>query len=148
MIRQKDCIVIHHSATPDGEQLDFLGIRRHHTKVNGWRDTGYHLVLEMKDGQPVAILGRPLHWSGAHAGVAEYNQRGVGVCFVGNYEDEAPSHALLAEGARQIAGICHQLQLDPSERHVVIPHKDVKSTRCPGASFPLARLRDLIVDAM
>ena len=148
MIHEKECIVIHHSATPDGADLDFLAIRKHHTTVNGWRDTGYHLVCEMRDGQPLALFGRPLHWSGAHAGVTQFNQRGVGVCFVGNYEEQAPPHALLAEGARQIAGICHQLKIDPSEHGVVIAHRDIKSTKCPGAAFPMGKLIDLIVDAM
>ena len=146
----KTCVMIHHSAGPDGAALNFVGIREFHVQERHWRDIGYHLVIEKvhEDGQPVALLGRPLHWTGAHAGSREWNAKAIGVCFVGNYMEAPPPIDWLQEGARQIAGICRELQLNPAEDGVIVAHQDVKATDCPGRQFPMETLRDLIVDAI
>lgn len=144
----KTHVVIHHSARPDGLTLDSAGIERYHVETLGWRDIGYHLIVEMFDGRPVAMLGRPLDWAGAHANVADWNRKSVGVCFVGNYSEQEPSIELLSEGARHIAAICKLLAIYPETGNAIVGHRDLKATECPGKHFSIPRLVDLVVDAM
>jgi hypothetical protein len=79
---------------------------------------------------------------GAHTG--GHNSTSLGICFIGNYEQDRPTAASLNTAADiirylQVAGIV--------PREVVIrPHRDVKSTACPGRHLvaALPTLRDLV----
>lgn len=77
-MRPIEHIVIHCSATPDGdgrfgiEQLDQMHRDR------GWQRVGYHYVIEV-DGSLRA--GRPVEQIGAH--VAGSNAKSIGICMIG-----------------------------------------------------------------
>ena len=55
-------------------------IRRWHVEENGWKDIGYHFVID-RDGNTVA--GRPLEQVGAHA--RGHNKNSIGICLVGGW---------------------------------------------------------------
>ena len=79
-------IVIHCTATPEGRHHTVDEIRKWHQYGNGWRDIGYHYVIEIEESQnqiPEDLIkeGRSLQYQGAH--VAKYNHCSVGVCYVG-----------------------------------------------------------------
>lgn len=79
-------IVIHCTATPAGRHHTVDEIRKWHQYGNGWRDIGYHYVIEIETSpyQLAEYLikeGRSLQYQGAH--VAKYNHCSVGVCYVG-----------------------------------------------------------------
>ncbi|MDD3899183.1 MAG: hypothetical protein PHE82_09595, partial [Syntrophomonadaceae bacterium] len=62
----KEYIVLHHSATPDGIIYeDFDAIKRGHL-ARGYRDIGYHWVIELVNGVLTAAPGRPEWDTGAH----------------------------------------------------------------------------------
>lgn len=71
-------IIVHCSATPEGQNVTAADIRRWHTVGNGWSDIGYHFVVRL-DG--TVEPGRPLAQTGAHC--RGHNARSVGICYVG-----------------------------------------------------------------
>lgn len=71
-------IIVHCSATPEGQNVTAADIRRWHTVGNGWSDIGYHFVVRL-DG--AVEPGRPLAQTGAHC--RGHNARSVGICYVG-----------------------------------------------------------------
>lgn len=153
-------IVVHHSAGNDTDELNFISIRNAHVRDRGFIDIGYHFVVEEveKDtggtGEYVALCGRPLNFVGAHAKGA--NGDSIGVCFVGDYTAAEPPLEMLVAGAKLIAGLFYALGLDSvydqeQKRYrklneVIVPHRGAgtTATECPGDSFPLAKLLDLV----
>lgn len=70
-------IIIHCSATPEGEDFTVEQIRRIHIE-RGFSDIGYHYVI-YRDGSIHA--GRPEAISGAHC--TGHNSISIGVCYIG-----------------------------------------------------------------
>lgn len=83
-------IILHCSATrPNwmhdaGTTAKVAEIRRWHVVERGWRDIGYHYVID-RDG--TVALGRPLGQTGAH--VVGRNTGTVGICLVGGHGSSA-----------------------------------------------------------
>lgn len=70
-------IIIHCSATKEGQEYDAEDIRRWHLE-NGWADIGYHYVITLNgDIQE----GRPIDKAGAHT--PGYNKDSIGICYIG-----------------------------------------------------------------
>ena len=70
-------IVVHCTATPEGEDYTVQDIKKWHTQ-KGWSDIGYHYVI-YRDGSIHA--GRPVDIAGAHA--TGHNSHSIGVVYVG-----------------------------------------------------------------
>lgn len=70
-------IVIHCSATREGQFIDAAEIRRWHL-AKQWSDIGYHFVIRL-DG--TIEVGRPLQMAGSH--VKGFNRTTIGICYVG-----------------------------------------------------------------
>ena len=133
-------IIIHHSAGQDHPAFDVAGIRDWHLN-KGWRDIGYHLLIEKVKGRYEAILGRPFDERGAHC--IGQNQRSLGVCFIGDYTEVAPTVEMLRCGANHIAGLMRVIGLGISAE-TVTPHRAHWATDCPGKSFPMEQLVETI----
>lgn len=73
-------LVIHCSATREGQYVDAAEIRRWHL-AKKWADIGYHFVIRL-DG--TIEVGRPLRQQGAH--VEGHNRTTIGICYVGGVE--------------------------------------------------------------
>lgn len=80
--RRIDYIVVHCTATPDGQAKTVEKIRAEH-KRQGWSDIGYHYVVDL---QGRVHLGRDVDISGSH--VAGYNSYSIGVVYVGGLEND------------------------------------------------------------
>jgi hypothetical protein len=137
-IVKKEYIILHHSATPDGLVLkDFDAIKRYHMEVNGWRDIGYHWVVERIDGVLTAIPGRPEADDGAHC--LRHNSDAIGVCVVGDYTKAPPDD----ETYRFVAALCKQIKA----RHPIKEiggHRDYYATACPGDKFDVEKVRQYV----
>lgn len=80
-MRKINMIVVHCSATPADARFDRDWIRDLHKNRNGWRDIGYHFVIEV-DGE--IRVGRTLDQVGAH--VAGHNKHSIGICLIGGVD--------------------------------------------------------------
>lgn len=80
-MRTIDTIVIHCSATKEGQHFTATDIRKWHVEKNGWKDIGYHFVV-MLGGN--VDLGRPIAEVGAH--VQGHNATSIGICYVGGLD--------------------------------------------------------------
>jgi N-acetylmuramoyl-L-alanine amidase len=72
-------IIIHCSATPEGQDYTVEDIRRWH-KQQGWSDIGYHYVI-YRDG--TIVNGRDVDITGAHCAAGGHNQHSIGICYIG-----------------------------------------------------------------
>ena len=70
-------IILHCTATREGQHVDVQTIRKWHLD-RGWKDIGYHYVIYL-DGSVHA--GRALNQVGAH--VSGHNHDSVGIVYVG-----------------------------------------------------------------
>lgn len=138
--------IVHHSATRDGTALDFEQIRRFHMEPppagRGWRDIGYHAVVERVGDRFQAIDGRPVSLEGAHCPAHGQNRISLGICFVGNWEVQTDMEwGQLLAGAERIAEWCQRFGI--STRRITA-HRDWKATACPGHYFPMSTLIEAV----
>jgi len=135
-------VVIHHSATPSGSAAAFD--REHRAK--GWDELGYHFVIGNGNGTADGQIEIGPRWRkqkyGAHAKTPDnrYNEYGIGICLVGNFDGSLPTRAQMDALARLTAWLQAEYSI-PAER--VITHKDTKPTACPGRLFNSAQLRSM-----
>ena len=80
--RQITHLVVHCTATPEGQDRTVEQIRADH-KRQGWSDIGYHYVI-YRDG--TIHLGRDVNYSGAH--VSGHNAKTIGIVYVGGLENK------------------------------------------------------------
>lgn len=135
-------VVVHHSATAGGsvEAID----RNHKARVdsngNPWRGIGYHFVIGNGDGMPDGKVASTFRWTkqieGAHAGSKLYNDVGIGVCLIGNFEVARPTAKQTAALKALIARLQRDYKLETTD---VIAHGDIRATACPGKLFPRER---------
>lgn len=142
-------IVLHHSASRGGNAQ---AIDRDHVNQNGWDGIGYHFVIGNGVDMPLGRIEATFRWRqqghGAHAGALPpqkpFNTDGIGVCVVGNYEQQAIDQ--FAE--HRLVELCAQLidRIPTLSVGRIIGHRDVpgKSTACPGRGIDLERIRFLV----
>jgi len=131
--------VLHHTASSAGsvESVHEAHIGR------GWDGIGYHFLIGngkgMDDGeiQPTFRWREQIHGAHAKSPNNEYNEYGIGICLVGNFEETDPSDAQLASVKRLVSVLKHEYHLTDSQ---VIAHRDVKATACPGKNFPIGEI--------
>jgi N-acetyl-anhydromuramyl-L-alanine amidase AmpD len=132
--RQWTSIVLHHTATDHGS---VEAIHESHLQKK-WLGIGYHFVIGNGSGMEDGAIEPTFRWReqlhGAHAGDDEYNQHGIGIALVGNFETDRPSAAQLA-AIKRLVGALRAAYGIPTDR--VLGHSDVKTTACPGRYFPL-----------
>jgi hypothetical protein len=76
-MREINRIIIHHTAT--AQETTVSSIRNYHMHNRGWRDIGYHYLI---DGGGFVRLGRPERLSGAHC--KGNNRDSIGVAVIGD----------------------------------------------------------------
>lgn len=140
-------IVLHHTASDQG---DVESIHESHLKnkdKNGkpWLGIGYHFVIGNGKGMDDGEIEPTFRWKqqmqGAHAGVADYNQLGVGIVLVGNFENGPPTAAQVTSVKRLVRVLSREYEIKNAQ---IVGHGDVKATECPGTHFPLSEIRDVV----
>jgi hypothetical protein len=143
-------IVIHHSASPSGSAAVFD--REHREK--GWDELGYHFVIgngtDSGDGQVEVGSRWPKQKWGAHAKTPDnrYNDFGIGICLVGNFDIERPTPRQMQSLAKLTAYLMRTYNIPEAN---VIGHRDTKPTDCPGRNMNVAvvrRMADQMLAAM
>ncbi len=135
-------IVIHHSGTESGSMASF---DRYARQERGWRGVGYHFVIGNGEGTSDGTLEVTFRWEqqieGAHAGVERYNEQGIGICLVGNFDTGHPTE----EQMKTLVSLVNFLQMRnniPTSQ--IYGHGDIKNTSCPGENFPFNKFRSLL----
>jgi hypothetical protein len=133
-------IVIHHSATPDGGARKFDQMHRN----KGWDELGYHFVIgngtDTHDGQIEVGPRWPKQKWGAHDKTPgnQYNEHGIGICLVGNFDVTHPSPAQIKSLERLVAYLMKTYHI-PADH--VLGHGETKATECPGRYLNVASIR-------
>lgn len=123
-----EVIVIHHAGFPDADKDSSTEeIHKFHQETNGWAGIGYHFVIR-KDG--TIEQGRKLNAVGAHA--YQHNKNSVGICVSGNFEISKPNRAQMDSLKLLTAWLCQKYKLNPMKKGVIVGHRDLNDTACPG----------------
>lgn len=130
-------LIVHHSASPRATTTK-LDIDKWH-RQRGFSQIGYHKVVE---GSGNIVSGRPENVQGAHAKGANHDS--LGVCVVGNFENESPTAAQINSLVKVLVEWCKKYNLKPTDvyGHTNTPG-NVTKTSCPGknlyAQLPLIK---------
>jgi hypothetical protein len=133
-------IVLHHSADEVGSADIFDRAHR----LRGWDELGYHFVIGNGKGETDGVVEVGPRWEkqkhGAHCRVDKrddnrWNEHGIGICLVGNFDKHRPSEAQMASAAKLVAWLMKECHIP---RENVIGHGQVPGakTDCPGRLFP------------
>lgn len=135
-------IVIHHTATQDG---DAYSIDNLHQKRGFWNGLGYHFLINngtngKEDGQ-IQVGPRWIkQMDGAHANADGMNEKGIGIVLVGNFSERQVTAKEL-DSLVFLVRILKDYYRVPDSR--IIRHSDVpgKHTECPGLNFPWSEFK-------
>ena len=123
-----EMIVIHHAGFPDGDKDSSAEeIHKFHQETNGWAGIGYHYVIR-KDGT-IEQGRRPLA-VGAHA--YQHNKNSVGICVAGNFDLVKVPSVQMDSLKLLTAWLCQKYKLNPMKKGVIVGHRDLNDTSCPG----------------
>ena len=144
-------IVLHHSASASGNYDQIDG---EHRKILGIDGCGYHFVIgngsSTRDGQ-IEVSQR---WNNQKPGAHSRNARthdadeyGIGICLVGDFDQQAPSARQMAATQALIAYLSNRYNIVPSgvRTHA---HLAASKTVCPGKYFPSEAMLTVTKDAM
>jgi hypothetical protein len=136
-----ECIVVHHSAS---DQSSPAAMDQYHRTHNGWDELGYHFVIGNGVAYPDGLVFVGPRWvkqkHGAHCKTPDnfYNDHGIGICLIGDFERSQPTPAQMASLARLCRFLMRQCNI-PGDK--IYTHGGVTGkTRCPGRYFQLAEL--------
>jgi N-acetylmuramoyl-L-alanine amidase len=126
-------IVIHHSLTEDSRTVSWDAIRWYHTNTNGWAKIGYQLGIELIGAHYEILMGRMLDEIGAHCKEGGMNRTSVGICVIGNFDDQRVPYEQMETLVELTKSLMHVFKI-PKEnvkRHCdFAPYKS-----CPGKMF-------------
>lgn len=136
-------IVIHHSLTRDGTVVNWQAIKKYH-RDKGWTDVGYQYGLDLIGNEVEIMVGRPLNAVGAHVVEQGVNWKSIGICVIGNYDEEAPDNKHMEKLVPLIYGLLKTLKLPTEAIRFHTEFAPYKS--CPGKKFDLKDLRKRVAD--
>ena len=136
-------IVIHHSATTNGNAASF---DYYHRKKRKWEHgLAYHFVIGngslSGDGEIEASNRWKKQIHGAHTANMECNRIAIGVCLVGNFENGGtPTNDQFESLVNLIQYLSRKYDIPLAN---ILLHNQVhqKGTACPGKDFPFAQLK-------
>nr|XP_046246451.1 peptidoglycan recognition protein 5 [Scatophagus argus] len=135
-------VVIHHTALPKCTSLkectdQLVSIQRAHMTERGFDDIGYNFLV---GGDGTVYEGRGWGVVGAHA--KGNNHDSVGIAFMGNFNNDTPSAEAILSVKQLLQSGVSQDFLNP--QFVLLGHRDLGSTECPGKKLyaALPQLRD------
>lgn len=134
-------IIIHHSATGKGNSMQF---NKAHLK-KGWKGIGYHFVIDNgtlgKDDGQIETSPRWIKQAeGAHCKDSKMNERGIGVCLVGNFSRDKVSRKQMGSLVYLVNELRRFYKIPKTK---IMGHGQVPgaNTECPGEIFPWEKFR-------
>lgn len=116
-------VAIHHSAILLSTNETMRDVQDLHMDTNHWADVGYHYCID-KDG--ILYEGRDIHVRGAS--VAGYNTGTIGVCVMGNFEEDFPLEVQLTK----LQQVVNWLATTYTLTHLATHHEFNVESLCPG----------------
>ena len=120
-------IVVHCSATREGQDVSTETIRGWHVNDRGWSDIGYHYVIEL-DGR--LVVGRDVSIAGAHT--RGHNSDSIGICYVGGVESDGvtPKDTRTESQKLSLLNLITVLKSMYPDA-IVYGHRDFSTKACP-----------------
>lgn len=139
--RKINKIILHCSATREGQDISVDTIRKWHVDGRGWSDIGYHYIVSI-DGQ--IEEGRPIDRSGAHT--KGKNKSSIGCCYIGGVESDGrtPKDTRNAEQLIAIANLLDAL-MEMYPDATLHGHNEFSNKACP--SFDVQKEYDFLINA-
>jgi N-acetyl-anhydromuramyl-L-alanine amidase AmpD len=116
-------------------------------RAKGWDELGYHFVIGNGTGSGDGQIEVGPRWAkqkwGAHAKTADqrYNNYGIGICLVGNFDIERPTRAQMESVARLVGYLMKTYRIPAV---AVVGHSETKATECPGRHMNVAEVRRVV----
>ena len=126
-MREINKIIVHCSATREGENFDVAEIRKWHVEGRGWSDIGYHFYIDLY-GQ--IHKGRDIAKIGAHC--KGHNRNSIGICYCGGVEADGktPKDTRNTEQKEALLAVLRTLKaMFPNA--VIHSHRDFANKACP-----------------
>ena len=126
-MREINKIIVHCSATREGENFEVSEIRKWHVDGRGWSDIGYHFYIDLY-GQ--IHKGRDIAKIGAHC--KGQNRNSIGICYCGGVEADGktPKDTRNVEQKEALLAVLRTLKaMYPNA--VIHSHKDFANKACP-----------------
>jgi len=126
-MRQINKIIVHCSATREGENIPVETIRKWHVDGRGWSDIGYHFYIdlygEIHKGRDIAKIG-------AH--VKGHNRNSIGICYCGGVEADGktPKDTRYDCQKESLTAVLRTLKAMYPEA-VIHGHRDFSNKACP-----------------
>ena len=120
-------IIVHCAATPEGKDIKTETIRQWHIQGNGWKDIGYHYIIEL-DGS--IHKGRSEDEIGAHC--SGHNSNSIGVCYIGGVatDGKTPKDTRTSAQKTSLLSILKDLKRRyPNAK--IYGHRDFAAKACP-----------------
>ena len=125
-MRDINKIILHCSATREGQDISTETIRGWHVNERGWSDIGYHFVV-LLDG--TVDKARPVERQGAH--VRGKNKGSIGVCYIGGCDaDMNPKDTRNEAQKKSLEEIITYL-MESYDDATLHGHNEFSSKACP-----------------
>ena len=126
-MRQINKIIVHCSATREGQNISVDTIRGWHVEGRGWSDIGYHFYIDLHGD---IYKGRDIAKIGAHT--KGQNRNSIGICYCGGVEvdGKTPKDTRTEEQEDSLLAVLRTLKAMYPEA-VIHSHNDFARKACP-----------------
>ena len=126
-MRQINKIIVHCSATREGENYTVDTIRSWHVDGRGWSDIGYHFYIDLY-GE--IHKGRDISRIGAHT--KGLNRNSIGICYCGGVEEDGktPCDTRTEEQKQALLSLLGFLKLT-WPKATIYSHNEFANKACP-----------------
>jgi len=126
-MRKINKIIVHCSATREGENIPVETIRKWHVEGRGWSDIGYHFYIDL-EGE--IFKGRDIAKIGAHC--KGQNRNSIGLCYCGGVESDGktPKDTRTDDQKDSLLAVLRTLKAMYPEA-TIHSHRDYARKACP-----------------
>jgi N-acetylmuramoyl-L-alanine amidase len=125
-MRDINKIILHCSATREGQDISTETIRGWHVNERGWSDIGYHYVV-LLDG--TVDKARPVERQGAH--VRGKNKGSIGVCYIGGCDADMNPKDTRNEAQKKSLEELITYLMESYDDATLHGHNEFSSKACP-----------------
>ena len=145
--RKWEAIIIHHSATSNGNVAIF---DKQHREEKHWDGVAYDFVIgngtDSSNGQIEVTFRWRGQIAGAHCKTPNNwgNEKGIGICLVGNFDYTSPTTRQMQSLVKLVRFLQNRYRIPKSRVYSHGSTPGARVTDCPGRRFPMARLKSML----